>query len=450
MSDLDLPPEIAGRYRPIRVVGRGGMGVVYEVEHIHTGQRLALKVLTSQPGASVERFKREARATSAIKSDHIVRVTDADVAPELGGAPFLVMELLEGMDLDRATDDKPAPPEDVIEWLRQVARALTKAHDAGIIHRDLKPENLFLTRREDGTPLVKVLDFGIAKVSEGTMLTQSNQFLGTPLYMAPEQADPDGAPITARTDTYALGLIAFKLLMGKSYWKDGSLAQLLAQLLAGPVLRPSSRGSSFGPAFDAWFARACHRVPDQRFAAVDEEIEALAVALGLPERPLARSPDPPSGPRAVGAVTLGHAETLEASSVAVVSSRARRNRTRWMIGGLVVAGGAVAFAAMRGIGSGEQPAASALASALAPASAPALAPASAPTPALASALASAPAPASASASASAPASPAASVISSAIPRPPPVRPTPTKPPAPSAQPKNAASSRPTDPLGSQY
>src|ERR1700693_1247601 len=124
MSDLDLPAEVAGRYRPTRVVGRGGMGVVYEVEHIHTGQRLALKVLTSQPGASVDRFKREARATSAIKSDHIVRVTDAAVAPELGGAPFLVMELLDGMDLDRATDDKPAPPEDVVEWLRQVARAL--------------------------------------------------------------------------------------------------------------------------------------------------------------------------------------------------------------------------------------------------------------------------------------------------------------------------------------
>src|SRR5580692_2233456 len=167
MSEHELPPEIGGRYRPIRIIGRGGMGVVYEVEHIHTGQRLALKVLTRQPGASVERFKREARATSRIQSDHIVRITDADVAPELGGAPFLVMELLDGMDLDQATEDKPARPEDVVDWLRQVARALTKAHDAGIVHRDLKPENLFLTRREDGSPLVKVLDFGIAKISEG-------------------------------------------------------------------------------------------------------------------------------------------------------------------------------------------------------------------------------------------------------------------------------------------
>ena len=156
MSVPDLPARIGGKYRPLRLLGKGGMGVVYEVEHEHTGQRLALKVLTQQPGASVERFKREARAASLIKSDHIVRVTDADVAPELEGAPFLVMELLDGQDLERATGDTPASPADVVEWLRQVARALGKAHDAGLVHRDLKPENLFLTR--DGR--VKILDFG--------------------------------------------------------------------------------------------------------------------------------------------------------------------------------------------------------------------------------------------------------------------------------------------------
>src|SRR5580704_3071530 len=229
MSELDLPPKIGGRYRPIRVIGKGGMGTVYEVEHLHTGQRFALKVLTPQPGASVDRFKREARAASRIKSDHIVQVTDADVAPELGGAPYLVMELLEGSDLEGVTGKNPASPLEVIDWLRQVARALAKAHDAGIIHRDLKPENLFLTQREDGSPLVKILDFGVAKiVAEGSTLTQSGGILGTPAYMAPEQTDSRGPPVTKRADLYALGLIAFKLLTGRMYWRDSSLAQLLA------------------------------------------------------------------------------------------------------------------------------------------------------------------------------------------------------------------------------
>ena len=211
------------------------MGVVYEVEHVRTGQRLALKVLTQQPGASVERFKREARAASRIQSEHIVRVTDADVAPELGGAPFLVMELLEGADLERVTGTEPAAPADVLVWLRQVARALGKAHAAGIVHRDLKPENLFLTRREDGSPLVKILDFGIAKMAaEVTVLTQSDSFLGTPGYMAPEQTDSRGPPVTFRADLYALGLIAFKLLTGP---------QLLEEREPGAASRADPRRS---------------------------------------------------------------------------------------------------------------------------------------------------------------------------------------------------------------
>jgi eukaryotic-like serine/threonine-protein kinase len=309
------------------------MGVVYEVEHLHTGQHLALKVLTAQPGASVERFKREARAASRIQSEHIVRVTDADVAPELGGAPFLVMELLEGADLEHVTGTTPASPEDVVTWLRQVAKALVKAHAAGIVHRDLKPENLFLTKREDATPLVKVLDFGIAKMSlEGMALTQSDQFLGTPTFMAPEQADSAGRAVTARADNYALGLIAFKWLTGKSYWKQGSLAQLLAQLLAEPMPPPSARGSSFGPAFDAWFAKACARDPDQRFGSADEQIEALAEALGLPRASL--SPTPSAQPRAQVKIEVGaenasvSAPTFDASSadVAVDKGRARRRR----------------------------------------------------------------------------------------------------------------------------
>jgi len=141
------------------------MGVVYVVEHIHTGEHLALKVLhgsaAADPGV-IARFKREARVGSQIKSDHVVRVTDADVAAELGGAPFFVMELLDGLDLEKLVAKLgPLHPRVVVTVLSQIARALDKAHGIGIVHRDLKPENIFLHRREDDTIVAKVLDFGI-------------------------------------------------------------------------------------------------------------------------------------------------------------------------------------------------------------------------------------------------------------------------------------------------
>jgi serine/threonine protein kinase len=319
------------------------MGTVYEVEHTHTGQHLALKVLTQQLGASAERFKREARVASSIQSDHIVLVTDSDVAPELAGSPFLVMELLQGGDLERVTGDQPASPADVVGWLRQVARALDKAHAAGIVHRDLKPANLFLTRREDGSPLVKILDFGVAKMaSEATVLTNSDSFLGTPGYMAPEQTDSRGPPVTLMADLYAIGLISFKLLTGRSYWKTGSLVQLLAQILVEPTPAPSERGSTLGPAFDAWFLRACHRDMSKRFASAGEEVEALAVALGLPEQPRLSE----SAQRTIIAdVTLGSAATFTASSTDVQAVQKQMAKRRWVAGGLAGAVAAIGIAA---------------------------------------------------------------------------------------------------------
>jgi serine/threonine-protein kinase len=328
---MDLPSLIGSKYRPLRMIGQGGMGVVYEVEHLHTGQRFALKVLTRQPGASVERFKREARAVSRIQSDHVVRVTDADVAPELGGAPFLVMDLLEGADLEGVTGDRPAAPADVVCWLRQVARALVKAHESGIVHRDLKPENIFLTRREDGSPLVKLLDFGIAKMTaEGSALTQSNSFLGTPGYMAPEQTDTRGPPVTSRADLYALGLITFKLLVGRMYWQAGSLSQLFVQILTDPMPPPSERGSTLGPAFDAWFSRACNRDPVHRFSTADQQVEALAEALGVGEPPRMSDPYPRALTPPVSGMPTG-TSSLSASYTDLKTTKSKRGRL-WLAG----------------------------------------------------------------------------------------------------------------------
>jgi serine/threonine-protein kinase len=284
-----LPAVIASRYVPIRVIGRGGMGMVYEVEHARTGEHLALKVLLStfEPSPdALERFRREARASARIKSDNVVRVTDADVAPELDGAPFLVMELLEGMDLEKAATASRPTPATVVEWLRQVAPAIDKAHRLGIVHRDLKPENLFLASGEGRPAIVKILDFGIAKMAqEGTGATGSGQVIGTPKYMAPEQA-VGSARVKPATDLYALGLVAYRLLMGESYYKDENVMSILGLLLHGRLELPSARDPKFGAAFDDWFKKACSRQPEGRFASAAVQVEALAEALGLATVPL--------------------------------------------------------------------------------------------------------------------------------------------------------------------
>jgi len=345
--------EVAGRYRVVRAIGRGGMGVVYEVEHRHTGQHLALKVLVQPEGThadtsteAVERFKREARASGRIKSENVVRITDADVAPELDGAPFFVMELLEGSDLGSLTDEKPASRAEVVEWLRQAARGLSRAHELGIIHRDLKPENLFLTRRDDGAPLVKILDFGIAKtLADASVQTRSGQIIGTPMYMAPEQALAGTAPITIKTDLYALGLIAFRLLTSQYFWRDGSLAQLVAQILYNPIEPPTKRFPALGPEFDGWFLRACAREPEARFESAPQQVEALAKALGVASQ---ESGADRSGPTRVvvpieaNAIAMAKtfdvstpqpsapARTLDSSASAISAPTPAPRRTGWL------------------------------------------------------------------------------------------------------------------------
>jgi serine/threonine protein kinase len=324
-----LPALIAGRYQPVRLIAKGGMGAVYEVEHARTGEHLALKVLLSGVGASpedLERFKREARASARIKSEHVVRVTDADVSPELDGAPFLVMELLEGMDLERKAAAERPDPATVVDWLRQVATAIDKAHRLGIVHRDLKPENIFLATSEDRPPIIKVLDFGIVKLAEeGTGATGEGQIIGTPRYMAPEQAS-SGARVTPATDRFALGLVAHRLLAGESYFK-GDPINILAQLLHEPLRPPSERHPELGKAFDTWFGRACHRNPEERFASAGEQVEALSAALGLPTM----------------AVTPG--AIRRPSGAAPTTDRVARPRARRTVGlaiGAVLIGGAIA------------------------------------------------------------------------------------------------------------
>jgi eukaryotic-like serine/threonine-protein kinase len=291
VEDDKIDTVIASRYRVLRELGRGGMGVVYVVEHTRTGDQLALKLLHGRaardPG-SIERFKREARASARIKSEHVVKIVDADVAPELDDAPFLVMELLVGNDLEKEITTLGRLPFDkTLLYLAQAARALDKSHAMGIVHRDLKPENIFLHHREDGTTLVKVLDFGISKVvggeastdMAGASVTSTGAIMGTPLYMAPEQARGRAAEISAGTDVWAVGLIALRLLTGEIYWRANTVAELMVQILSDPFYPPTERWSWLPLGVDAWFMRSCAREVTARFASVGEQVQALAEAL---------------------------------------------------------------------------------------------------------------------------------------------------------------------------
>src|SRR5687767_571735 len=205
----------ANRYEVVRCIGSGGMGAVYEVIHLETERRRALKVMHAHFADSPdfrERFKREARVAAQIDSDYIVDVFDAGV-DDATKMPFLAMELLRGEELARTLKRVVRmPAAEVVSCLHQTSLALDRTHKAGIVHRDLKPENIFFCERDDGPPQIKVLDFGIAKFATSAKgaAGQATNSVGTPLYMAPEQFLP-GAEVTPAADIYALGLLAYTL-----------------------------------------------------------------------------------------------------------------------------------------------------------------------------------------------------------------------------------------------
>jgi len=311
----------AQRYRVDRLLAEGGMGAVFAAEQLATEMRVALKVLWPRvlSSSAVEKLRIEAKVAARVNSDHIVRVLDAGFDEETRH-PYLVMELLEGTALENLVHEHgPCSPESAVVYVGQAAMALDKSHgyvdkegtSRPIIHRDLKPENLFLTHREDGAPVIKILDFGIAKVL-GATASDSQEMKGTPLYMAFEQAS--GGRVTPQTDVWALGLIAFFLLTGRPYWKtahndEAGLNSLFAEILSLPIDPPSQRlrelgeQPAWGPDFDEWFLRCVDREPARRFASAGEAARALSRALlgtelALPgSLPEAWSGDPNSASR---------------------------------------------------------------------------------------------------------------------------------------------------------
>jgi len=270
-----------GRYRIHRKLGSGGMGIVYEAEHIALGKRVAVKVLRSElshdPGIS-RRFELEARAASRIGHEGIVDVTDFGRTP--GGALYFVMELLAGPSLaETLAREGRLSPRRALEVLLPLAEALEAAHEHGIIHRDLKPQNVMQVPRRDGTFAVKLLDFGVSKVSrEGAeRLTELGMILGTAEYMSPEQAGGEG--VDARTDIYAFGVLAYELCTGvKPFTGRETMAVLLKHLTEVPP-SPRLHAPEIPPRLEALILRALKKAPGERPQTMGEvlaELRALA------------------------------------------------------------------------------------------------------------------------------------------------------------------------------
>jgi len=274
---------LAGKYRVERVLGRGGMGVVVAARHVDLDDLVALKFLLpealSDPD-SVTRFLKEARASVRIKSEHVARVHDVGTLES--GAPYIVMEYLEGSDLAAVLRNRgPCAVEDAVDYLAQACEAMAGAHSMGIVHRDLKPSNLMLVHRSDGSECVKVLDFGISKVlhdggtSSSNRMTRSLTLLGSPSYMSPEQM-MSTRDVDARTDIWALGAILYELLTGCLPFEGETLpaiSVLIATQEPAPIrqLRPE-----VPPGLEAVATRCLAKKPDHRFANVGELAAALA------------------------------------------------------------------------------------------------------------------------------------------------------------------------------
>jgi serine/threonine-protein kinase len=276
------------------------MGVVLAAQHLQLGQKVAIKLLlansTEREPAST-RFLREARAAAGLHSDHVVRIYDLGTLES--GVPFMVMELLRGSDLGTVIETRgPLPVNLALEYVLQACDAIAEAHALGIIHRDLKPSNLFLTRRSDGEPLIKVLDFGISKALgpdsqlEGE-LTATRTVLGSPFYMSPEQVR-DSKNVDSRSDVWALGVILQELITGEPAFFADTFPGICAAIVADPPVSIRAQRSDVPEEVEAIVRRCLEKNPRDRYQSVPELMRALEALLprrsrSLPSvRPVAR------------------------------------------------------------------------------------------------------------------------------------------------------------------
>ena len=282
-EDPLLGRVLSERYRILRKLGEGGMGVVYLAEHVVIEKKIALKVLfpdLTRRADLVQRFMQEAKSASRIGHENVIDITDFGQSPE--GYVFIAMEYLSGQDLGQVLKASGAMP-----WHRtqpivlQIVKALRAAHERGIIHRDMKPENVFVLPRDDGREFVKVLDFGIAKVlgldEDAPRLTRTGMIFGTPEYMSPEQAQ--GQQVDHRVDIYAVGCIMYHMLTGDVPFRAESFMGILSKHMLEQPIPAATRNPAIEARVEAVVMRAMEKNPADRFQSMGEFVDAL-VPLG--------------------------------------------------------------------------------------------------------------------------------------------------------------------------
>jgi serine/threonine-protein kinase len=353
-SSIDVGAVIAETYTIEALLGEGGMGAVFLASHKRLpGKKVAIKLLHAELTSDeiLARFKREAEIASRLAHPNIVAVHDYNVMPD--GTPYVVMDYLEGASLAAQLKQGPLPLDRAMSIMRQVGSALAVAHREGIVHRDLKPQNIFLVPGElDGRTIeiAKVLDFGISKIrGSDTVKTQESALLGTPQYMAPEQATGQHDKVDERTDLFALGAIACEMITGNPAFTGASIPEVVFKVVyEEPTTLPASTPTHVVAAI----ARAMAKVQDQRFPNVGAFIEALTGQALAPVKPASLPPasrntereafDQTVGSGDHGPPARGSAPTIDSQSKPLQPKRPKRRVWPFVVAGVaLVAGGAV-------------------------------------------------------------------------------------------------------------
>jgi serine/threonine-protein kinase len=285
-----LPGDVlAGKYRVERVIGHGGMGVVVAAQHLVLDERVAIKLLLPEALGNTEavgRFVREAKAAVRIRSEHVARVSDVGYLDS--GAPYIVMEYLEGVDLSAwLKQSGPLAVEQAVDFVLQACEAIADAHALGIVHRDLKPANLFWTHRSDGLPCIKVLDFGISKLltpTGVTDLTKTSSIIGSPFYMSPEQMHAS-RNVDVRTDVWSLGVILFELLAKRPPFGGESISELAINVATVPSPPIRQLRPDVPPGLEQAIATSLEKPRERRFQTVAD----FAIAIGEFGSPASRA-----------------------------------------------------------------------------------------------------------------------------------------------------------------